>query len=115
VLATRYAIIAESAHVDRARSVLGVDASAVGPTRSTPGPPDEHTGGEPTARPMSYGEATDAARRAAAPAASSAPVRPRYGEMAPSEDEAEAAAADRAASGDHASDDDATTPSSPER
>ena len=37
---------------------------------------------------MSYGEATDAARRAAAaPAASSAPMRPRYGEMAPTEAE----------------------------
>ena len=41
---------------------------------------------------MSYGEATDAARRAAAaPAASSAPMRPRYGEMAPTEAEEAAA------------------------
>jgi hypothetical protein len=110
VLATRYAIIAESAHVERARSVLGVDAPSPTVRR-----PHASTVTATPGRPMSYGEATDAARRAAAPAASSAPVRPRYGEMAPSEDEAEAAAADRAASGDHASDDDATTPSSPER
>ncbi|WP_205647471.1 general stress protein [Agromyces badenianii] len=83
VLATRYAIIAETAHVERARSVLGVDAPA--PQRPVAAPAQApETGG----RPLSYGEATDAARRAAAEAARAgqAPVRPRYGELAPSSD-----------------------------
>ena len=85
VLATRYAIIAESAHVDRARSVLGVDASAGGTTRTPPAPRAERTGTESTGRPMSYGEATDAAERARADEqrAAEPPARPRYGELAP--------------------------------
>ena len=105
VLATSYAIMTEAAHADRARTLLGVDAPIPTVTRhATPT-------SEASSRPMSYGEATDAARRAAAaPAASSAPMRPRYGEMAPTE--AEEAAADAAASADRASDDDATAPSS---
>jgi hypothetical protein len=83
VLATRYAIITESAHADRARNVLGVDA----PTEMRP-PTAVHDG---PAR--SYGEATDAARRAAAPGASDAPrERPRYGELAPTPEETDAAA-----------------------
>jgi hypothetical protein len=85
VLATRYAIIAESAHVDRARSVLGVDAPAGSTTRTPPAPPAERTGTESTGRPMSYGEATDAAKRARADEqrAAEPPARPRYGELAP--------------------------------
>ena len=85
VLATRYAIIAEPAHVDRARSVLGVDASAGGTAYTPPAHPVERKGTEPTARPMSYGEATDAAKRARADAqrAAQPPARPRYGELAP--------------------------------
>jgi hypothetical protein len=83
VLATRYAIITESAHADRARSVLGVGAPA-----ETRQPVAGHDG---PAR--SYGEATDAARRAAAPGASDVrPERPRYGELAPTPEETEAAA-----------------------
>ena len=106
VLATRYAIIdrvgARRPRAQRAR-------------RRRPGahgrPAGHHGDRARPSRPMSYGEATDAARRAAAaPAASSAPVRPRYGEMAPTE--ADEAAADAAASADRASDDDATAPSS---
>lgn len=78
VLASRYAIIAETAHVERARSVLGVDAPT--PERSA-----ASRSAAPGSRPMSYGEATDAARRAEAEAvrAGQTPVRPRYGEMAP--------------------------------
>jgi hypothetical protein len=42
---------------------------------------------------MSDGEATDAARRAAAPEAAAArPERPRYGELAPTHEETDAAA-----------------------
>ncbi|MGW9630477.1 general stress protein [Agromyces sp. NPDC055520] len=85
VLAARYAIIAASAHVDRARSVLGVDAPAAERPASTP--PVANGG-----RPLSYGEATDAARRAADEAARGpqAPVRPRYGELAPTVDAGDA-------------------------
>jgi hypothetical protein len=83
VLATRYAIITESAHADRARSVLGVGA----PDEMRP-PTAGHDG---PAR--SYGEATDAARRDAVPGASDAPrERPRYGELAPTPEETDAAA-----------------------
>ena len=39
VLATRYAIIAESAHVDRARSVLGVDDAECHPVPAARGRP----------------------------------------------------------------------------
>ena len=94
VLATRYAIIAEPAHVERARSVLGVETP-------TGAPAPVHTASpEPPARPMSYGEATDAARRAAAPQPSDeAPARPRYGEYAPAPDAADPAPADRPAGG----------------
>lgn len=92
VLATRYAIIAEPEHVARARTVLGTDAAGfapvapgpavpptaptVPPTSSQPvaGEPDATpptepqpgaAQGEDTARPLTYGEAQDAARRAA--------------------------------------------------
>ena len=96
VLATRYAIIAEPAHVDRARSVLGVDALAGGTTYTPPAPPVQRKGTEPTARPMSYGEATDAAKRARADEqrAAQPPARPRYGELAPNP-EADAGASAR--------------------
>jgi hypothetical protein len=83
VLATRYAIITESAHADRARSVLGVGA----PAEMRPS-----TAGREAA-PKSYGEATDAARNAAAAGASYVrPERPRYGELAPTPEETDAAA-----------------------
>ncbi|GGR22057.1 general stress protein [Agromyces mediolanus] len=98
VLATRYAIIAEPQHVDRARNVLGVDAppaatqtgggwstgwssrddaarsnasatpvvdaptATAGP--AAPGAPAEGSGEE--GRPLTYGEALDAERRAKA-------------------------------------------------
>lgn len=82
VLATRYAIITESAHADRARSVLGVDAPIE--TRTPTAGPDVPA--------RSYGEATDAARRAAAAGGSGVPrERPRYGELAPTPEETEAA------------------------
>ncbi|MFD4420836.1 general stress protein [Agromyces sp. NPDC058484] len=84
VLATRYAIVTESAHAERARSVLGVGA----PEEAPPAAPSA------SSRPMSYGEATDAARRAASAesAESARPARPRYGEFAPSSEETDAAA-----------------------
>jgi hypothetical protein len=90
VLATRYAIIAEPAHVNRARQVLGVtDAASTAPAASSSipwqapaAPPTGPTTEVPTAsaepvvpspgdgtdgdvRPLTYGEAQDAARRAA--------------------------------------------------
>ena len=113
VLATRYAIIAEPAHVERARSVLGVD----GPAQATWRPPASTPATEPPSRPMSYGEATDAARRAAAAeaagAAGTAPrERPRYGEYAPVEDAEGSQPIDAAASGRPSSDGDAATPPS---
>lgn len=117
VLATRYAIIAESAHVERARSVLGVDAPSTIPSRPPVVPASSPTSG----RPMSYGEATDAARRAAAAetARAAGPVareRPRYGEYAPTGDaDGDASTKDAAASGTPAVDDDADTPSSSDR
>ncbi|MDQ0892823.1 general stress protein [Agromyces ramosus] len=90
VLATRYAIIADSPHVDRARSVLGVDAPVVGAAPARPAArATERPGGEPTAAPLSYGEATDAAKRARADeqrVAQTQPARPRYGELAPTEE-----------------------------
>jgi hypothetical protein len=107
VLATRYAIIAESAHVDRARSVLGVSAPVGGATYTPTAPPAERTGSEPMGRPMSYGEATDAAKRARAEAqrAAQPPARPRYGELAPQPDaEASTESADTAS--ESAADDD---------
>ena len=113
MLATRYAIIAESAHVERARSVLGVDAPGPAPWR----PPATTPAAEPPSRPMSYGEATDAARRAAAAeaagaAGTAARERPRYGEYAPVEDADASQSIDAAASGRPASDADAATPPS---
>ena len=85
VLATRYAIIAEPEHVARARTVLGADAAgsaSVAPAQivppTAPAPPSQPVSGEPeapvaqpapggedAARPRTYGEAQDAARRAA--------------------------------------------------
>lgn len=83
VLATRYAIITESAHADRARNVLGVGAPE----------PARPAAAASASQPMSYGEATDAARRsAAAESAPARPERPRYGELAPTPEEADAAA-----------------------
>lgn len=95
VLATKYAIIAESAHVDRARSVLGVDAPT--PERPAANLPVENGG-----RPLSYGEATDAAKRAAAESAraAQAPARPRYGELAPTNGGGDAASDGSQAGGD---------------
>ena len=91
VLATQYSIITESAHADRARSVLGVGA----PAEARP------PAASPAAPPRSYGEATDAARRSAATEQAAArPERPRYGELAPTPEETEAAAS--AASDDEA-------------
>lgn len=71
VLATRYAIIADPAHVARARDVLGVGA----PAPEAPAAP-AHEG-----EPRTYGEAQDAARRGQATDASAEP--PRYGERLP--------------------------------
>ncbi|MBM7505301.1 general stress protein [Agromyces aurantiacus] len=94
VLATRYAVIAEPEHVVRARQVLGVTDAAAPPRPSAAPPvvpppaerpaeeparpaepgatePPSGEGGTPgtrpadDARPMTYGEAQDAARRAA--------------------------------------------------
>ncbi len=98
VLASRYAIIAETAHVERARSVLGVDAPTAERSAASPS-------AAPGSPPMSYGEATDAARRAEAEAvrAGQAPVRPRYGEMAPTaEPAAESPTSQADGSGDDA-------------
>ena len=111
VLATRYAIIAEPAHVERARSVLGVDATAPAPWR----PPATTPAADRPSRPMSYGEATDAARRAAAAeaagaAGTAARERPRYGEYAPVEDAEASQPIDAAASGRPSSDGDAAAP-----
>lgn len=64
VLATRYAVIAETAHVARARSVLGVDAPAPARDERSERPASQATATEGASAPMSYGEATDAARRA---------------------------------------------------
>lgn len=113
VLATRYAIIAESAHVDRARSVLGVDAPSPAAWR----PPATAPTADPSSRPMSYGEATDAARKAAAAeaagaAGTAARERPRYGEYAPAEETEAAQPIDAATSGRPSSDGDAATPPS---
>jgi len=76
VLATRYAIIADPAHLTKAREVLGVAA----PAPEAPVTPTYE--GEP----RTYGEAQDAARRGASTDASAEP--PRYGERlpAPSDD-----------------------------
>lgn len=63
VVASRYAIVVEPASAAQARSVLGV-----GPT----GQP------RPSGTPLTYGEATDAARAAREPR-----EPPRYGELAP--------------------------------
>ncbi|RZS65780.1 hypothetical protein EV187_1482 [Agromyces ramosus] len=113
VLATRYAIIAESAHVDRARSVLGVDS----PSPTAWRPPATAPTADPSSRPMSYGEATDAARKAAAAeaagaAGTAARERPRYGEYAPAEETKAAQPVDTATSGRPSSDGDAATPPS---
>jgi hypothetical protein len=89
VLATRYAIIGDPEHVARARNVLGVtDAAPPAPSAATPPPapaaappverpaeapaPEPPTADAPVAappaddsRPLTYGEAQDARRRAA--------------------------------------------------
>lgn len=90
VLATRYAIIGDPEHVSRARNVLGVtDAAAPAPPVQAPAPPvqapappperpaptpapEPSAADEPVAtppvddsRPLTYGEAQDARRRAA--------------------------------------------------
>ena len=93
VLATRYAIIAEPEHVARARTVLGADAAGLVPSApapaAPPAAPPAATSGTPVdgpaapsdptpaeaapadapvideSRPLTYGEAQDAARRAA--------------------------------------------------
>ncbi|MFF2277378.1 general stress protein [Agromyces sp. NPDC058126] len=91
VLATRYAIIAEPAHVSRARTVLGTSgqvfppAPGQAPVAAPPAPPvvpaapeavpAEHEGADEASAPaapaeeaprgLTYGEAQDAARRAA--------------------------------------------------
>jgi hypothetical protein len=70
VIATRYAIIADPAHLGRAREVLGVAA----PAPAAPAAPAN------TGEPLTYGEAQDAARRRAADASSEPP---RYGERLP--------------------------------
>jgi hypothetical protein len=91
VLATQYSIVTESAHADRARSVLGVGAPAAARPQAA----------GTAAPPMSYGEATDAARRSASTDQTGVrPERPRYGELAPTPEETEAAAS--AASDDEA-------------
>ncbi|GLU89536.1 general stress protein [Agromyces sp. NBRC 114283] len=95
VLATRYAIIAEPQHVDRARNVLGVDAPpaatqtgggwstgwssrddaarssasatpVVDAPTATAGPAAPAEGSGEEGRPLTYGEALDAERRAKA-------------------------------------------------
>ncbi|WP_165314360.1 TIGR02611 family protein [Agromyces protaetiae] len=95
VLATRYAIIADTAHVARARNVLGVDASAaeqaVGSSAraessapdvtaaaasSAPAEQPATAAPEPTGPQLTYGEAQDAARRARNEAAAAARARP---------------------------------------
>jgi hypothetical protein len=92
VLATRYAIIAESAHIARAREVLGVESPgpAAAPPSTAPSSPSSpgsaSSGSEAPgdSQPMSYGEAQDAAKRARAEESGRAqPARPRYGELAP--------------------------------
>ncbi|WP_216648832.1 general stress protein [Agromyces agglutinans] len=80
VLATRYAIIAESAHVGRAREVLGVDAPVTPAAPSAPAASSAPAAPSATVgEPRTYGEATDAARRAR----SDQRARPQYGEYAP--------------------------------
>lgn len=73
VLATRYAIIADPAHIARAREVLGVDAPA---PQAPAAPPAGQTGS-----PRTYGEAQDAARAGSSADGSVEP--PRYGERLP--------------------------------
>jgi hypothetical protein len=72
VLATRYAIIADPAHIARAREVLGVDAPAAASAPATP---------VQTGEARTYGEAQDAARGGSSADVSAEP--PRYGERLP--------------------------------
>jgi hypothetical protein len=100
VLATRYAIIAETAHIHRAREVLGVQAPVAAPTPpAASSPPSSGPAAAGDSQPMSYGEAQDAAKRARAAASGrTQPERPRYGEFATdqADDAASAAPADDA-------------------
>lgn len=108
VLATRYAIIAEPQHVSRARNVLGVDAPVV-PAPHTTGTSSTAAregatapGAEPPAveiddsRPLTYGEAQDAERRARAQAAATRNAE----ERAARESDATGSEPDRPASGE---------------
>jgi hypothetical protein len=72
VIATRYAIIADPAHLAQAREVLGVASPAAEPAST----PAAYTG-----EPRTYGEAQDAARRDQSADAPAEP--PRYGERLP--------------------------------
>ncbi|UOE45610.1 general stress protein [Agromyces larvae] len=91
VIATKYAIIAGAAHVERARTVLGVGApvAAAPAAPASPAPSASAVGGQGASdaspAPRTYGEATDAAKRARAEAdaAATRPARPQYGEYAP--------------------------------
>lgn len=102
VLATRYAIIADTAHLQRAREVLGVEAAspASPPPSSAPSSTPSTSPSTGDSQPMSYGEAQDAAKRARAEASGRTPPRPRYGELATdqADDVASAAPADDAGS-----------------
>jgi hypothetical protein len=102
VLATRYAIIADTAHLQRAREVLGVEAAspASPPPSSAPSSTPSTSPSTGDSQPMSYGEAQDAAKRGRAEASGRTPPRPRYGERATdqADDVASAAPADDAGS-----------------
>lgn len=81
VIAKRYAILAPGELAHRARNLLGSDAAApepAAPRPAAPAPEARDAGGSAAEEPpaptgLTYGEAQDAARRAA---------RPRYGEYA---------------------------------
>jgi hypothetical protein len=134
VLATRYAIIAEPQHVARARAVLGVEAPLAAPPRPAGAgagsvAPASGAGAEPTSpatdgagaqaaagtaagqdggRPLTYGEAMDAERRARAEQAAARAAeeraaraeRERAGEGAAEERAAEERAAGERAAGE---------------
>lgn len=135
VLATRYAIIAEPQHVDRARNVLGVDAppaatqtgggwstgwssrddaarssasatpvadtptATAGPAAPGPAAPGAPAEGSGEGRPLTYGEALDAERRAKAREAAARAAEQR---AAAEQAAREAAAAEASAPADSA-------------